>query len=106
MSGEAIQYPGTINCNALRVGGLHIISGGIPDPPPGDRYQSFVHHDPAALTYKKIVTKDDRIVEMIFVNDIASAGVVLRLIKQMWLRSCLQVSSQPTASPADFVASF
>ena len=82
MSGEAIDYPGTINCNALRAGDLHIVSGGIVDPPPGDRYQSFVYHDPATLTYKKIVTTDNRIVGMIFVNDIASAGVVLRLIKQ------------------------
>ncbi|OEU80123.1 MAG: hypothetical protein BA872_00750 [Desulfobacterales bacterium C00003060] len=82
MSGETIAYHGTISCNAIRIGEFHMVSGGISNPPEGNGYQSIVCHSPKRRIYKKIVTKGDRIVGMIFVNDIASAGVIIRLIKQ------------------------
>jgi nitrite reductase (NADH) large subunit len=82
MTDEQIGYQGTINCNAVWVGELHMISAGITNPQADGDYKSIVYHDPKRKVYKKIVTKDDWVVGMIFVNDIASAGVVIRLIKE------------------------
>jgi len=106
MTGEGIWYPGTIACNALRIEDLYIVSGGISNPSPDEGYQSHAYHDPSKRIYKKIVTKDGRMAGMVFVNDIASAGIVLSMIKKKRLLSSVKadcLSARFNAGQVSFI---
>lgn len=45
-------------------------------------YEEYVDYRPVNLVYRKLVTKDDIIVGMIFLGDIKNAGVIGALMKQ------------------------
>ena len=64
------------------------------------------NHDPSKRIYKKIVTKDGRMVGMVFVNDIASAGVALSMIKKKRLLASVKadcLSARFNAGQVSFI---
>lgn len=79
MLGKKTIYDGSLSMNSVDFFGLGSISMGITRPKKEEDYEivSKIGED----TYKKFVLKENRIVGMVLVGDIAIAGIVNTLIK-------------------------
>lgn len=74
MAGEVAFYKDAIPMNAIGFFGLHIITAGS--------YDGEAYVESKGTSYKKLVTKDDRLIGFILMGDIKRAGIYTSLIKQ------------------------
>jgi len=72
------RFWGGIGRNALLVGDIAVISGGLVAPR-GDGYREVRVRGPGF--YRKLVMEGDRAVGAIFVGDLTGAGVVMALVR-------------------------
>ena len=90
MCGMNLNFWGTIQQNAFYINGSHVITGGMFNPHKNnegkgngdDEYRVLEAHDHKKNVHHRIVTRNHRIVGMGFVNDTASAGVALAMIRR------------------------
>lgn len=83
MAGTAKRYEGGFPMNAIEVCGVPTISVGICDPPiDADSYEIMEAYDREALSYKKLVLRNRRLVGAIFIGDIDRAGIYTGLIRE------------------------
>ena len=80
MAGEKTQYSGSLSMNSVDFFGLPAISMGITKPKEENAFEILTKT--GAKLYKKIVIKQNKIVGMVFIGDIKSAGVINILIKK------------------------
>lgn len=78
MAGRKMEYDGGTSMNSLSYFGVSVISAGLVAPE-GQGYEALSRLNGAR--YRKLVLKDNRIVGMVFVNDIERAGIVFGLMK-------------------------
>jgi len=81
MAGRSVVYEGTTNMNSFNYFGLPIISAGIVEPPSTSSYKVLQSPVTNGGTYQRIVLQDNRVVGMVFVGDIQSAGIVIGLMR-------------------------
>ncbi len=79
MAGRKMEYDGGTAMNSLSYFGVPVISAGLVAAPEGQGYEVLSRLNGAR--YRKLVLKDNRIVGMVFVNDIERAGIVFGLMK-------------------------
>ena len=91
MCGKEVPYAGALHRNAFHIGESYVITGGLFNPAPHDDYKIDVDHDSKKGIHHRIVTRDDRIVGMAFVNDTPGAGIVLAMIQRKQKLSSLPV---------------
>ncbi len=83
MSGENINYAGSIAANATEFFGLPVVSLGVHKIKEGSSgYEQLVVKDEKSGFYKKVILKDNFVSGAILVGDIKNSGVLLRLIKE------------------------
>jgi NAD(P)H-nitrite reductase large subunit len=82
MCGMNLPFAGTIHCNAFHIDDTHVITGGTFNPGQDDGYMVHESHDHGKNIHHRIVTRDDRMVGMSFVNDTRSAGIALAMIRR------------------------
>jgi len=103
MSGEKLEYGGSLGMNSLEFFGLAIISLGIykvspvrniaqqdgnagisngVSPDQRSAVEEFKFHDPKSNLYKKLILKNKVLIGAILVGDIKNSGVFLRLIRE------------------------
>lgn len=79
MAGSTIAYPGFVSVmNATEIFGLPIISVGLIEP---DEKEYEVIVEDSIDSYRKLVFKGDTLVGVVFIGDIANAGIYANLIK-------------------------
>jgi NAD(P)H-nitrite reductase large subunit len=81
MAGRPVVYEGTTNMNSFNYFGLPIISAGIVEPPDMSSYKVLQSPLTNGGAYQRIVLQDNRVVGMVFVGDIQSAGIVIGLMR-------------------------
>ena len=81
MAGRPAVYEGTTNMNSFNYFGLPIISAGIVEPPDISSYKVLQSPITSNGTYQRVVLQDNRVVGMVFVGDIQSAGIVIGLMR-------------------------
>ncbi|WP_139795741.1 NAD(P)/FAD-dependent oxidoreductase [Desulfocicer vacuolatum] len=91
MCGIKTPYEGALNRNAFHIGDSYVITGGLFNPGSGDGCDIHVYHHPQKGFHHRLVTRNDRIVGMAFVNDTAAAGKVLAMIQRKQKLSALPV---------------
>jgi len=80
MAGAAERYPGSVAMNSLRLGSLEIISAGMTKPT--DRScESRSALGEGRRSYRKVVTRDGRLVGMICVGAVEQAGLLVSAIR-------------------------
>ncbi len=79
MAGQQAQYPHCTAMNSLNYFGINLVSAGVVNAPEGEGHETMSQHK--ADLYKKIVTKDNRIVGLVFVNDIEKSGLIFGLMR-------------------------
>ena len=79
MLGRDKPYGGTVPFNTLKVAGLYLTSAGEIDAE-GPGFESFVHSDPAAGLYKKIVLQEGRLAGAIWMGTKKGAAEISRLV--------------------------
>jgi NAD(P)H-nitrite reductase large subunit len=83
MSGDNLNYIGSLGMNSIEFFGLPVVSLGIYKVKEGDtNFTELKLCDIKANIYKKIIFKDNFIVGAIFVGDIKNSGIFLRLIRE------------------------
>lgn len=83
MSGENINYAGSIAANATEFFGLPVVSLGAHKIKEGSfGYEELRNLDKKTGFYKKVILKDNFVCGAILVGDIKNGGVLLRLIKE------------------------
>ncbi len=83
MSGDGLNYEGSLGMNAIEFFGLPVISLGMHKVKEGDNnFEELKVLDAKAHLYKKIILKNDFIVGATFAGDIKNSGVFLRLIRE------------------------
>ncbi|MCX6348114.1 MAG: hypothetical protein NTV79_01220 [Candidatus Aureabacteria bacterium] len=81
MAGGDAAYDGSLGRNAVGFFGLNVISAGkIDGRGPGET--EMVQADLVRGLYRKLILRDDRVVGMILVGDVAAAGVIVSLIRR------------------------
>ncbi len=91
MCGKNIPYGGTLHRNAFHIGTSYVITGGLFNPGADSDCRIDVYRDPKKKIHRRMVSRNDRIVGMSFVNDTPSAGMVLAMIKRKQKLSLLPV---------------
>jgi len=81
MAGVEKEYVWGTGMNSVDFFGFPVISAGFINPPEGQEMEIIIKHDPEKMIYKKFLIKDNRIVGMIFVNEVDRAGVILGLMR-------------------------
>jgi NAD(P)H-nitrite reductase large subunit len=78
MTGNATDYPGGTNINAMKYFGIYIVSAGMISSP-DKSYQELIaeHND----VYKKLILKEGLVTGMIFSGDVDRAGIIYNLMK-------------------------
>jgi nitrite reductase (NADH) large subunit len=79
MAGQQAQYPPCTVMNSLNYFGINLVSAGIVNATEGEGYEILSRH--AADLYKKIVTKDNHIVGLVFINDIEKSGLIFGMMR-------------------------
>ncbi len=79
MAGVETLYHGTTGMNALSYFGLSIVAAGLVEPPEEPGYEVLTAGD--GDRYRKVVLRDDRVVGLVFVGDIARSGIVFGLMR-------------------------
>lgn len=83
MSGENINYAGSLAMNATEFFGLPVVSLGTHKIKEGSfDYEELMAEDKKTGFYKKVILKDNFVAGAILVGDIKNSGVLLRLIKE------------------------
>ena len=83
MSGDKLNYAGSLGMNSLEFFGLPVISLGIYKVKEADtNFEELKFCNTKENLYKKIILRDNFIVGAIFVGDIRNSGVFLRLIRE------------------------
>ena len=83
MSGDHLNYEGSLGMNSIEFFGLPVISLGIYKVKESDtNFEELKFCNTKGDLYKKIILKDNFIVGAIFVGDIKNSGVFLRLIRE------------------------
>ena len=83
MSGDNLNYEGSVGMNSLEFFGLPVISLGLYKVKEADtNFEELKFCNTKENLYKKIILKDNFIVGAIFVGDIKNSGVFLRLIRE------------------------
>jgi NAD(P)H-nitrite reductase large subunit len=80
MAGQITDYAGSFGMNSIEVSGLPTITVGMYDAA-GPKYDILQKSDPEAITYKKVILDNDRVIGAVFVGDIDRAGIMTGLIK-------------------------
>jgi NAD(P)H-nitrite reductase large subunit len=75
------EYVWGTGMNSVDFFGFPVISAGFINPPEGQEMEILIKNDPEKMIYKKLLIKDNRIVGMIFVNEVDRAGVILGLMR-------------------------
>jgi len=91
MCGIKTPYGGALNRNAFHMGKSYVITGGLFNPGPDEACTIHVHRTPAKNSHRRMVTRNDRIVGMAFVNETSAAGMVLAMIQRKQKLSALPV---------------
>jgi NAD(P)H-nitrite reductase large subunit len=81
MAGVEKEYVWGTGMNSVDFFGFPVISAGFINPPEGQEMEILIKNDPEKMIYKKLLIKDNRIVGMIFVNEVDRAGVILGLMR-------------------------
>ena len=81
MAGIDKEYVWGTGMNSVDFFGFPVISAGFINPPEGQEMEVLIKFDPNKMIYKKFLIKDNRIVGMIFVNEVDRAGVILGLMR-------------------------
>ncbi|HGE70711.1 TPA: NAD(P)/FAD-dependent oxidoreductase [Candidatus Poribacteria bacterium] len=81
MAGIEKEYVWGTGMNSVDFFGFPVISAGFINPPEGQEMEVLIKHEPEKMIYKKFLIKDNRIVGMIFVNEVDRAGVILGLMR-------------------------
>ncbi|MBD3184538.1 NAD(P)/FAD-dependent oxidoreductase [Candidatus Poribacteria bacterium] len=81
MAGNAKEYVWGTGMNAVDFFGFPVISAGYINPPEGQEMEVLTKIEPENMTYKKFLIQDNRIMGMIFVNEVDRAGVILGLMR-------------------------
>ncbi|MEK7397894.1 MAG: FAD-dependent oxidoreductase [Candidatus Poribacteria bacterium] len=81
MAGVEKEYVWGTGMNSVDFFGFPVISAGFINPPEGQEMEILIKNDPEKMIYKKFLIKDNRIVGMIFVNEVDRAGVILGLMR-------------------------
>jgi len=81
MAGVEKEYVWGTGMNSVDFFGFPVISAGFINPPEGQEMEVLIKNDPDKMIYKKFIIKDNRIVGMIFVNEVDRAGVILGLMR-------------------------
>jgi NAD(P)H-nitrite reductase large subunit len=79
MAGKEDEYGGGTGMNALNYFGLDIVSAGLVSPPNENGYEVYFRRDGAI--YRKVVIKNGKLVGMVFIGDIETAGIVFGLMR-------------------------
>ena len=79
MAGVETFYHGATGMNALSYFGLSIVAAGLVEPPEEPGYEVLTAGD--GERYRKVVLRDDRVVGLVFVGDIARSGIVFGLMR-------------------------
>ncbi len=83
MSGDKLNYAGSLGMNSLEFFGLPVVSLGLYKVKEADtNFEELKFCNTKENLYKKIILKDNFIVGAIFVGDIRNSGVFLRLIRE------------------------
>jgi len=83
MSGDNLNYTGSLGMNSIEFFGLPVISLGLYKVKEADtNFEELKFCNTKENLYKKIILKDNFIVGAIFVGDIKNSGVFLRLIRE------------------------
>lgn len=83
MSGDNVNYEGSLGMNSIEFFGLSVISLGIYKvKEEGASFEELKICDEKANLYKKLILKDNFLVGAILVGDIKNSGIFLRLIKE------------------------
>ncbi len=81
MTGQNIEYDGSMAMNSIEFFNLPAVSMGITRPKAAE-FEEIVFFDEKREIYKKFVLKENRLVGMIAIGDIRNCGVFLKLIKE------------------------
>lgn len=79
MAGRKTEYDGGTSMNALSYFGTPVISAGVVAVLEGQGLESISGLN--GISYRKVVLKNNRIVGMVFVNDVDRAGIIFGLMK-------------------------
>ncbi|MEW6143279.1 MAG: FAD-dependent oxidoreductase [Chloroflexota bacterium] len=79
MVGRKTEYDGGTSMNSLSYFGVPVISAGLVAVPEGRGCEVMSKLN--GVRYRKLILKDNRIVGIVFVNDIERAGIVFGLMK-------------------------
>jgi NAD(P)H-nitrite reductase large subunit len=83
MSGENINYDGSLGMNSIEFFGLPVVSLGIYKvKDEGASFEDLKVCDTKAGLYKKLILKNNILVGAILVGDIKNSGIFLRLIRE------------------------
>lgn len=82
MTGEQVNYDGSLGMNSIEFFGLPAISLGIYKVKEGEGYEELKILDTKLNRYKKLILKDKILVGAILVGEIKNSGVLLRLIRE------------------------
>lgn len=91
MCGINTPYGGALNRNAFHIGNSYVITGGLFNPGAEDACTIHVYRHPRKEIHRRLVTRDDRIVGMAFINDTSASGKVLAMIQRKQKLSALPV---------------
>ena len=81
MAGKKTEYPGGTSMSAVKCFELPIISVGITNPPEDNGYEVLTHLADDAKRYRKVILKNERVMGMTLVNEIARAGTLFYLLR-------------------------
>jgi NAD(P)H-nitrite reductase large subunit len=81
MAGGSVNYEGSLGMNSIEFFGLPIVSLGIYRGEEGSSFEDLSICNTKENIYKKIILRGGIIVGAIFVGNIKSSGVILRLIR-------------------------
>lgn len=83
MSGDNLNYAGSLGMNSIEFFGLPVISLGLYQVKEGDSsFEVLQLRDDKANVYKKLIIKDGRLYGAVLAGDIKTSGVLLRLIRE------------------------
>lgn len=82
MSGDHINYGGSLGMNSIEFFGLAVISLGIYKIREDAAYEELKTIDAKTNLYKKLILKDNILVGAILVGDIRNSGIFLKLIRE------------------------
>lgn len=82
MAGVEKEYVWGTGMNAVDFFGFPVISAGLINPQEDEELEILTKLDPDKGIYKKFLLRDQRIVEMILLNEVDRAGVVLGLMRE------------------------